>query len=312
MTEVTNRVAGAPKRIVFVLHPHRPDADLLAARAGKWLVDRGNLVTMVDTADPTTSSDMNGIDLAVSLGGDGTMLRTLELANVSRIPVLGVNLGRLGYLTEVEPVHLESSLARFIDGDFDIEERMTLEVTVFQTERTGLDSSGNVPAIPVASKGFELDLDGHPGKSYIAVNDAVVEKTVPGHTIRVETAIAGRAFVTYSVDGILVATPTGSTAYNMSARGPIVSPNLQAIVLTPISPHMLFDRPMVLGVEEWVQLNLVDPRRAVLVVDGVTVADLQPGDAVICRAGPHPARLITFGERDVHAVLRSRFNLADR
>ena len=137
------------------------------------------------------------------------------------IPVLGVNIGRLGYLTQVEPADLENALAAFLDGTHQVEERMTLEVTV-----TGPD--------------------GRPLARRMALNEATVEKTVPGHTVRIATLIDDRPFVTYAADGLLVSTPTGSTAYNLSARGPVLSPRLRAIVVTPVSPHMLFDRPLVL------------------------------------------------------------------
>jgi NAD+ kinase len=147
---------------------------------------------------------------------------------------------------------------------------------------------------------------------YLALNEVVVEKTVPGHTIRVAASIGGRPFVTYAADGLLVATPTGSTAYNLSARGPIVSPRLRAVVVTPISPHMLFDRPLVLEPDEWLRLRLADPRPAVVVVDGLSAGVIHPGDVVVCRASKVCARLVVFGDRNFHAVLKARFGLTDR
>ena len=118
--------------------------------------------------------------------------------------------------------------------------------------------------------------------------------------------------MTYAADGLLVCTPTGSTAYNLSARGPILSPGLRALVLAPVSPHMLFDRPLVLEPDQWVRLELVGPLSAVLVLDGQSADELRPGDAVVCRVGPSPARLVTFGPRDFFSILRARFHLADR
>jgi NAD+ kinase len=244
-----------------------------------------------DPATPTTTT-LAGVDLAVSFGGDGTMLRTVDLAKSSGVPVLGVNLGRLGYLTEVEPAGLETALGRFLSGDYVVEERMTLEVSV----EPGPDSGG----------------DRAVGATVLALNEAVLEKTVPGHTIRVSASIAGRPFVTYAADGVLVATPTGSTAYNLSVRGPILSPRLRAIVLTPISPHMLFDRALVLEPDEWLRLEVAGPRPGVLVIDGLSAGVLQPGDAVVCRAAEARARLVSFGERDFHSVLKARFHLTDR
>jgi NAD+ kinase len=278
--------------VAFVVHPERPVAAELAARAGEWLTGRGHTVTsVVDSVDHKAGLDGDGVDLAVSLGGDGTMLRTVAMAAGRGTPVLGVNLGQLGYLTEVEAPALERALERFIDGDYEVEERMTLEVEIVRAGQNG-PTAGESP--------------------YFVLNEAVVEKTVPGHTVRLTASIAGRPFVTYLADGLLVATPTGSTAYNLSARGPILSPLLRAIVVTPVSAHMLFDRTIVLEPRQWLRLEVAGPRPGILVVDGVTVGPLEPGDAVICREGPANARLVSLGDRDFHAILRSRFHLADR
>jgi NAD+ kinase len=278
--------------VAFVVHPDRPVASEVAARAGEWLTARGHTVTrVVDSVDHKAGLDGDAVDLAVSLGGDGTMLRTVAMAAPGGTPVLGVNLGQLGYLTEVEAPALERAIERFIAGDYQVDERMTLEVEI---NRAGHDGPTGADS------------------SYLVLNEAVVEKTVPGHTVRLSASIAGRPFVTYLADGLLVATPTGSTAYNLSARGPILSPLLRAIVVTPISPHMLFDRTIVLEPRQWLRLEVAGPRPGILVVDGVTVGPLEPGDAVICREGPVNARLVSLGDRDFHAILRSRFHLADR
>jgi len=279
--------------IAFVVHPHHPDAPSIAAVAEEWLTARGHGVVHVGdlSAHPSPPSLDGSVDLAVSLGGDGTMLRTVALAGAHGIPVLGVNLGRLGYLTEVEPQGLNAALERFLAGQYTLETRMTLEVTP-------------EPADPGRRRAGEGPI--------LVLNEAVVEKTVPGHTIRVAASIAGRPFVTYVADGLLVSTPTGSTAYNLSARGPIVSPGLRAVVLTPVSPHMLFDRSVVLEPEQWIRLELMGPRPALLVLDGEGAQVLEPGDAVVCRVGPTPARFVTFGPRDFFSILRARFHLADR
>jgi NAD+ kinase len=281
----------------FVVHPDRPEAADIARQATAWLEARGHRVVQIGDVSPPEAGAPEGpreldadVDLAVSLGGDGTILRTVALACAHGTPVLGVNLGRLGYLTEIEPDGLEGALERFFAGDYVVEERITLEVAI---ERGGDDASRR---------------DGR----VIVLNEAAVLAAEPGHTIRVAASIAGRPFVTYAADGLLVATPTGSTAYNLSARGPILSPGLRAVVLTPVSPHMLFDRPLVLEPEQWVRLELEGPRAAFLVLDGQNAEALGPGDAVVCRVGPCPARLVTFGPRDFFSILRARFGLADR
>lgn len=149
-------------------------------------------------------------------------------------------------------------------------------------------------------------------ETYVGLNEAALEKTAPGHTIRSAVAIDGRPFLTYVADGLIVATPTGSTAYNLSARGPIVSPRLKALVVTPISPHMLFDRSLVLEPEERVCIELIDGRKAALVVDGSSVGAVTAGDTVQIGASPVPARVVSFGRHDFHSVLRAKFGLTDR
>ena len=271
--------------IAFYAHPTRPEAAALAERATAWLAERGHRAIMALQADGSVAID--GADLLVSLGGDGALLRAVDSALGGGIPVLGVNIGRLGYLTQAEPGGLEDALTGFLSGAYQVEERMTLSVIVHGPDGALVDER-------------------------MALNEATVEKTVPGHTVRIATSIDERPFVTYAADGLLVATPTGSTAYNLSARGPVLSPRLRAIVVTPVSPHMLFDRPLVLDPTERLHLEVLEPRPAVLVVDGISVSLLEPGATVDCREGGQPARLVTFGTRDFHAILRAKFHLADR
>ena len=271
--------------ILLVVHSHRPEASQLATTARQWWEGHGRDVIEVRDTEPSAPWPApEDLELAVSLGGDGTMLRTVELAVQARIPVLGVNLGRMGYLTAVEPAGIEDAFERVLAGDYLVEERMALEV----------------------------ELAGTAQGRFMALNDAIVEKTEPGHTIRVAVEIAGRPFLTYVADGLLVSTPTGSTAYNLSARGPIVSPHLRAMVLTPVSAHMLFDRSLVLEPEESVRLTVLEGRTAAVVIDGRRIIALNLGDSVLCRAAAEPARLVSFGVRDFHAALRARFGLTDR
>ena len=271
--------------ILLVVHPERPAAWELASTATRWWQRQGRDLIEVREAEPGSSlAGRDDIEFAVSLGGDGTMLRTVELVLAARVPVLGVNLGRMGYLTAVEPAGMERAFEMMLAGDYLVEERMALEVEI----------TGSVQG------------------RFMALNAAIVEKTAPGHTIRVAVEIAGRPFLTYVADGILVSTPTGSTAYNLSARGPVVSPRLRAIVLTPVSPHMLFDRSLVLEPGEHVRLTVVDDRAAAAVIDGARIIGLALGDSVLCRAAEEPARLVSFGERDFHSALRHRFGLTDR
>ncbi|MGD1011881.1 MAG: NAD(+)/NADH kinase [Acidimicrobiales bacterium] len=271
-------------RILLVVHPERETAWELAATATRWWQSHGREVVEVREAERgAASADCTDVEFAVSLGGDGTMLRTVEIVLADRVPVLGVNLGRMGYLTAVEPAGMEHAFERLLAGEYLVEERMALEA----------------------------ELSGSLEGSFMALNDVIVEKTGPGHTIRVAVEIAGQPFLTYVADGVVVSTPTGSTAYNLSARGPVVSPRLQAMVLTPVSPHMLLDRSLVLEPTEGVRLTVVGDRDAAGVIDGERSIPLTLGDSVSCRAAAEQARLVSLGERDFHLALRHHFGLTD-
>lgn len=273
---------GARGAIGLVVHPTRPAAAQLARRVASWWVSRGyEVVELSGLPGPKAKSATGDLRLAISLGGDGTMLKTVQLTLERGVPVLGVNLGRLGYLTRVEPAQIDEACQRVLAGSYDVEQRMTLEVVTA-------------------------------GTTLAALNEVTIEKVAPGHTISLKLAIAGRPFLDYVADGLLLATPTGSTAYNLSLRGPILSPRLRALVVTPISPHMLFDRSLVLDPEQWADLRLAGDREAVLIADGSTLVPLAPGAAVTVRAGANDARIVRFEPPDFHGVLRHKFNLADR
>jgi NAD+ kinase len=282
--------------IGLVLHHGRAEAVVEARQVADWLTESGHRVRL--TAGDAALAGLEahgvdedrfgaGLDVAVSLGGDGSILRTVSLVAAHGVAVLGVNLGQLGYLTEVEPSGLRDALTRVLAGRFDIEERMLLEVTI--------ERRGAAPSAPA-----------------LALNDAVLGKAPTGHTVRVEVSIDGVPFTPYAADGLIVATPTGSTAYNLSARGPIVAPTHQALVLTPVSPHMLFDRSLVLEPTTRLRLTIAGSRPATLAIDGRTTEDLEVGDAIVCTASPHRARLVIFEPRNFHQILKAKFRLSDR
>jgi NAD+ kinase len=281
----------------FVVHPERPRATELANATASWLEASGHearfvsedaVATGVDESGRRPDEFAQGLDVVVSLGGDGTMLRTVDLVAVHDVPVIGVNLGQLAYLTEVEPDGLRDALERYLGGRYQIEERMLLAVTIESP-------SGSVVT-----------------RSAIGLNEVVLEKTASGHTVRLDVEIDGKPFTPYTADGLIVATPTGSTAYALSVRGPIVEPTLRAVLLAPVSPHMLFDRTLVLGPETQVRLTVTGTRPATLAIDGRLLGVLEVGDAVSCRASDRSARLVTFGPRDFHGILKAKFKLGDR
>jgi NAD+ kinase len=281
--------------VAIVAHHERPDAATLARSAIEWLSARGHEGWVVpdDAAelglgDLVGERPLSGADLVVSLGGDGTMLRAVRLLDGAAVPLLGVNLGVLGYLTEIEPPDLTMALERFVAGReagrWHLDERMMVDATA----------------------------SGGAGGRWRALNEVVVEKHASGHTVHLLARIAGEPFTSYAADGLIVATPTGSTAYSLSARGPVVSPRHRALLLTPVSPHMLFDRSMVLDPSETVELEVVGHREAVLAIDGQQVTILVANDVVTCTPSEETANFIRFGERHYHQILKAKFGLMDR
>jgi NAD+ kinase len=217
------------------------------------------------------------------------MLRAVDLVCGEGIPVLGVNVGHLGYLTAVDPSGLRTALERFLAGDYLVEGRMTLDISFG-------GPGGDAP----------------PGRSRSALNDVVIQRTQVGHTMHTEVAVNSVPFLTFASDSLILATPTGSTAYNLSARGPIVSPKARVQVLTPVAPHMLFDRSLVLDADDEVRVTVTGDQPVDVVIDGWHSANLTPGQFVGCRGGSRDALLVTFGERNFHRILKSKFNLTDR
>ena len=276
--------------VVLVVHEERPEAVAQADALAAALVGDGHRVDRSDDPGFAATGMDDATDLVVSLGGDGSILRAVDLLDGRSAPILGVNHGELGYLATVEPADAHASVVRVLAGEHDLEERMMLRVEVY---RAG--ASATAPEV--------ID---H------ALNEVVVERSAGGQTVRVGVSLDGESFTSYAADGLIAATPTGSTAYAFSARGPIVDPLHRAIQLTPVSPHLLFDRTLVLEPSTEVGMEVLGQRAATCTVDGRSVADLAGGDRVMCTAADRVVRLVTFGPRDLRGLLVNRFGLADR
>jgi NAD+ kinase len=298
--------------IGFVTHTRRAGAIGLAQEAAEWLRREGHVPSFLD---PDGARSSNGqrpahLDLAVSLGGDGTMLRTVDLVSSVGVPVLGVNLGHLGYLAAVEPDSLRDALARFLAGDYQVEPRMTLDVSVTGGSLT--DGSRTHDALTGDSLTHDAGDAGRDVLHRSALNDLVLQRPAGRHTVRAEVLVNDQPFLTFAADSLIVATPTGSTAYNLSARGPIVSPRARVQILTPVAPHMLFDRSLVLDAEDRIAIAPIAGQPADLVIDGWMTVTLHPGQTLHCRRGDRDALLVTFGQRDFQSILKRKFNLANR
>ncbi|HEY5085860.1 MAG TPA: NAD(+)/NADH kinase [Gemmatimonadaceae bacterium] len=225
---------------------------------------------LLDATDNPLLVSSSQIHLALSLGGDGTLLRTARFLDGAAVPILGVNLGRLGFLTSCSASDLKSALAAVVAGDYDVDERMAL-------------------------RGEATHGDGTRREEWQALNDIVMHKGGFARMLSVRVAVDGEVLGAYNCDGIVVASPTGSTAYNLSAGGPLVTPSLDSIILTPISAHALAIRPIVLPPNATVTLESVDgPDEVLITVDGQAGARLASGDRLMVRRSPRPVRIVRF------------------
>lgn len=228
------------------------------------------------------------VDLVIVLGGDGTILSVARALDRCDVPVLAVNLGTLGFLAEISKDELFERLDAILDNEFRIETRMRLEV---QVER---------------ESGERLH--------FIALNDAVIAKSTLSRMIDLETRADGVVVTTYHADGLIAATPTGSSAYSLSAGGPLLLPGIAAIVLTPICPHALTQRPVVLPEHSEVEIQVRDSRggEVHLTVDGQVGCELTEGDRVELRRSDAPLRMLTPPNRNRFEVMRSKLNWGTR
>ncbi len=225
-------------------------------------------------------------DCLMILGGDGTLLNSARLAAPSRVPVFGVNMGRLGFLTEVDVPQLFKALDLLLNGEYYIEERMMLEASVIRDKKASLPLMG--------------------------LNDAVITKGAFARLIILDTVVDRRHFNTYYADGVIIATPTGSTAYSLSAGGPLVVPELDLLLFTPICPHALWARPLVIPPDSEVQVTLQSTQGEVmLTVDGQLGMHLQYGDIVRVKKSNCRARFIKLNNQTFFDILREKFKEGD-
>src|SRR6266487_3493529 len=280
----------APIRKVGVIaHGGREEALAAARSLIGWLHERGVATRSLAGERVGAGEEVeeprfgDGLDLVVSVGGDGTLLRAAHIASGAGVPLLGVKVGRLGFLTEVEPSQAPALLSRILEGDMVTDDRMALE------------------ARPVDAPWTEPQW---------ALNEIIVEKRARHRLITLRASIGGEYVTTLSADGAIVATPTGSTAYSFSARGPIVSPKVPCLLLTPVSPHMVFDRSIVLAPDEGVTLEVLGDEPGLLSADGRPGLELPVGSSVRIEPAERPVRLVRrHDSASFFALLREKFSL---
>jgi NAD+ kinase len=264
-------------RVAFVVHEGRPAAVAAAATLQRRLEDRG-VACDGSGAEP--------VDLVITVGGDGTFLRGAHTAAAVGAPVVGVKVGRLGFLTEVEPHEAEALVVAALAGQAPIEERLS------------------VIAEPLGGAAFEAQW---------GLNEIMIEKRARHRLVRLRVEVDDEYVTTFSADGVIVATPTGSTAYSFSARGPIVSPSVPALVMTPVAPHMVFDRSIVLDATQQVTLEVIGDEPGLLSADGRDTIELAVGAAVRIRSSERPARFVRRPDAPGFlARVREKFGLPDQ
>ena len=285
----------AIRTIGVVLKSDQPQLEALLQELAKWLQDRG--VECLLGPEASKASGLPGMprselaekaDLIVVLGGDGTLLAVARAIGGGAVPVLGVNLGTLGYLAEISLDELFPTLEGVLAGRLRTETRMRLDV---QVERDGREI-------------------GH----YLALNDAVIARTALSRMIDLQTWADDVEVTTYHGDGVIAATPTGSSAYSLSAGGPLLLPGIGAIVLTPICPHALTQRPIVLPKACRLAINVLDMRggEAHLTVDGQVGCELQEGDRVSVCASNRPLQMLVPADRNRFEVMRNKLGWGAR
>ena len=285
------------RSMLVVVHTGRRAAVGAARELANRLAERGIEVLALDTEAPSLQCDgvhvidaaatLDGVELVVALGGDGTLLRAAELARPAGTPLLGVNLGHVGFLAEVDRSDLEMTIERIMDSTYDVEERMTLDLVIIRDGR-------------------------EVGRDW-ALNDVTVEKASRQRMLDVVVEVDGRPLSRWGGDGIVCATPTGSTAYAFSAGGPVVWPSVQAMLVVPLSAHALFARPLVISPDSCVAIELLsEPGAGVVFCDGRRTSDVAPHDRVEGRRGNAPVRLVRLRSAPFTDRLVEKFRLPVR
>ena len=264
----------------------RPGAEAVIGQILNWAKKAGVEVLIFSDGDRPTSGGSSvseaeltkKTDAVLALGGDGTILRTARAVGRSQKPILGINIGGLGFLAELSNQNVPSALEALKKGDYRLEERMVLQAELKQ-------------------------------QKLFALNDVVVEKGDVRRLLKLSLSVNGEYICSYASDGLIVATPTGSTAYSLSVGGPIINPKMDLIIAAPISPHSLASRPIIFEPGDVLEISLSQPgKEAILTVDGQVSVKMSSLDRLEVRRAPHTIRLIRFKESSFYQVLRAKLH----
>jgi NAD+ kinase len=293
---VTDQPPADERRILLIVHTGRAEAIEVACAVANRLATAGMRVRVLDTDAPSLDIAASevvpadgqaaiGCEIALVIGGDGTILRGAELSRLANTPLLGINLGHVGFMAEAEWDDVDSTVEAIVERTYVVEERMTMDVTVMA--------------------------DGSVVESGWALNDVSVEKVARQRMLEVVVEVDGRPLSRWGCDGVVLATPTGSTAYAFSAGGPVVWPEVEALLLVPISAHALFARPLVASPMSTLAVEVLAETQGggVMWCDGRRTTDLRPGSRVEVRRGSHPVRLARLHQAPFTDRLVAKFGL---
>lgn len=259
------------RRIGILHHPKIPQSQPLAQEIAEWLETRDLSPWQASAWNQATVEEKTkDLDLLITLGGDGTILRAARMGARHGVPILGLNLGRLGFLAELQPEDWQSRLDQVLSGDHWVEERMMLHAEFLQ--------------------------NGEFRRSFEALNDVVVSRGSLARMVRLTAYVDGSCLATYAADGLIISTATGSTAYALAAGGPILPPQLHNILVLPIAPHLSLDRAVVLAEGATISVKVSTDHTAMLTIDGQFEVELQDEDTVVVKASPYQARFIRLQE----------------
>jgi NAD+ kinase len=283
-------------RVGLIAKPDAPAAPRVIRQVVEWLAAHGmTAVLEKETAGLLPSASVQAaskaelpgqVDLLIVLGGDGTLLSMARAVGDLGVPILGVNLGGLGFLTATTLEEMLPALEAVRVGGMAIEERMVL--------------------------GARLIRNGQTVGEYSALNDVVITKSAMSRIVDLAVSVGGRHATAYRADGLIISTPTGSTAYNLSTGGPILFPTMDAVVLTPIAPHTLSNRPIVIPGAERIEVTLLDDQDVMLTMDGQVGVPLRERDTVEVQKAAARIRLLRFPQKDFFSVLRTKLKWGER
>jgi NAD+ kinase len=272
------------RRVLTVINSRKDDVQNVVRSIHDFARARGMETVSLDFSNHASGVDLSRVDLAISLGGDGTLLTCARMLAHRDVPILAVNMGDFGFITEVPKSELMDSWERFLDGRLGVSERLMLSVAVLR--------------------------GGQQVASFVGLNEAVIGIKGISRMIRLKIFLSDTYMGRYRADGVIIATPTGSTAYSMAAGGPILHPEMEAFILTPICPFTLSNRPTVVPATEILRVEVEEHQKVetVLTIDGQESFPLLPRDCVAIRRAPHKALIVHTDKRTFYEVLRTKLN----